>query len=76
ALPPLADRLKGDLLIIHGMVDENVHFRHTAQMADAFIQAGKSVELAILPSSRHSVRRPELRRLVTEKTVEFFRRTL
>ncbi len=76
ALPPLAGRLSGELLIIHGMVDENVHFRHTARMVDALIAAGKPVELAILPSSRHSVRGPEQRRLVAEKTVEFFRRTL
>jgi dipeptidyl-peptidase-4 len=76
ALPPLADRLEGELMIIHGMVDENVHFRHTARMQDALIAVGKGVELVILPASRHSVRRPELRRLVAEKTVSFFRRTL
>ena len=35
------DRLKGDLLIIHGMLDENVHFRHTARLVSALIAAGK-----------------------------------
>ena len=45
-------------------------------MQDALIAVGKGVELVILPASRHSVRRPELRRLVAEKTVSFFRRTL
>lgn len=71
ALPPLADRLEGDLLIIHGLVDENVHFRHTAQMIAAFVETGKKVDLQVLPESRHSVRGFAWKRLVAERRTRF-----
>ena len=59
------DRLRGDLLVIHGMLDENVHFRHTARLTTALIAAGKPFELLPLPDERHSLAprgRPEVRR--------------
>src|SRR5207248_2498483 len=30
-----AAELRGDLLVIHGMLDENVHFRHAARLTTA-----------------------------------------
>lgn len=33
------------LLILHGLIDENVHFRHTEKLIDALIKAGKCVGL-------------------------------
>ncbi len=71
ALWPRADRLQGDLLIIHGLVDENVHFRHTARMVTALIEAGKPYALQVLPESRHSVRGFALKRKVTESRTRF-----
>lgn len=56
ALPALADRLDGKLMIIHGLVDENVHFRHSARMITALVAAGKNFETMLLPESRHMVR--------------------
>ena len=38
-----AATLHGALLIIHGMLDENVHFRHTARLATALIGASKPI---------------------------------
>src|ERR1700674_3370819 len=35
------DRMQGKLLVIHGMIDENVHFRDTARLMQALIGAGK-----------------------------------
>ncbi|KAJ9172223.1 hypothetical protein P3X46_015488 [Hevea brasiliensis] len=34
-------KLKGKLLLVHGMIDENVHFRHTARLVNALVAAGK-----------------------------------
>ncbi len=48
--------LADPLMIVHGAVDENVHFRHTARLLQAFSEADKSVELVLLPESRHSPR--------------------
>ncbi|WZO97356.1 DPP IV N-terminal domain-containing protein [Isosphaeraceae bacterium EP7] len=70
------DRLRGSLLVIHGMLDENVHFRHTARLTTALIAAGKSFELIPLPEDRHSSRRESGRKYELDRTVEFFRRTL
>jgi dipeptidyl-peptidase-4 len=71
-----AESLRGDLLVIHGMLDENVHFRHTARLATALIAAGKPFELLPLPDERHSSRRVPERKYVAERTAEFFGRTL
>ncbi len=68
--------LQGDLLIVHGMVDENVHFRHTAQLLARLIELGKSFEITALPESRHMVRGFAQRRFVWERTLEFLRRTV
>ncbi len=72
----LADRLKGDLLIIHGMIDENVHFRHSARLATALIAAGKPFELLPIPSERHSSRKIPERKFLANRMVDFFERTL
>ena len=71
-----AEELRGDLLIVHGMIDENVHFRHAARLVSALIKAGKPFEFLPLPLSRHGSRREEDRRYLTERMNEFFRRTL
>ena len=57
------DRLKGDLLLIHGMLDENVHFRHTARLVTALIAAGKPFRMLPLPEERHSSRKEEGRQV-------------
>jgi dipeptidyl-peptidase 9 len=44
------------LLIIHGMMDENVHFIHTRQLVDALIKQCKPYQLQIYPQERHGMR--------------------
>jgi len=44
------------LLIIHGMIDENVHFAHTSQLIDALVRARKPYQLQVYPNERHSLR--------------------
>ncbi|CAH1154679.1 unnamed protein product [Phaedon cochleariae] len=44
------------LLIIHGLIDENVHFYHTSQLINGIIKAGKPYQLQIYPNERHSLR--------------------
>lgn len=45
------------LLIIHGLMDENVHFSHTAQLINCLISLGKPYNLNIFPLERHSLRK-------------------
>ena len=67
-----ADKLRGKLLLIHGMLDENVHFRHTARLIVALTEANKPYELLLYPSERHMPRGEKDRRNMEERIVEFF----
>jgi dipeptidyl-peptidase-4 len=67
-----ADQLQGPLLIIHGLLDENVHFRHSARFMAALIRAGKGFEVLPIPDERHSTRKEENRRAILDRTARFF----
>ncbi len=71
-----ADKLKGKLLLIHGLLDENVHFRHSARLTNALVAAGKPFEFLPLPDSRHGSRKESDRKYIAERTLEFFTRAL
>ena len=66
-----ADQLRGKLLIIHGMVDNNVHPTNAWQLIEALNKADRPFEMMFYPNSSHSVGS-------TSRTVrwEFFYRTL
>ena len=51
-----AAAVRGDLLVIHGTTDENVHFRHSERLIEAFRAAGREIELVPLPEQRHRTR--------------------
>jgi len=70
------DNFRGELLVIHGMLDENVHFRHTARLTTAMIGAGKTFALLPLPDARHSSRREGDRKYVAERSAVFFEEAL
>lgn len=53
--------VQGDLLLIHGTVDENVHLRHSERFFEAFHEGGKKVELVKLPEQRHRTRGDAIR---------------
>ncbi|XP_065212000.1 dipeptidyl peptidase 9-like isoform X2 [Planococcus citri] len=44
------------LLIVHGLIDENVHFHHTSQLINALVRQCKPYQLQIYPNERHSLR--------------------
>ncbi|MFN0094130.1 MAG: S9 family peptidase [Dehalococcoidia bacterium] len=48
--------LRGQLLVVHGMIDENVHFRHTARLVKRLADESKAYELLIYPEERHMPR--------------------
>lgn len=50
------DNIEGALMLVHGLMDENVHFRHTARLTQALVEAQKSYELLCFPKERHSPR--------------------
>jgi dipeptidyl-peptidase-4 len=53
-----AEQLRGELLLIHGGIDENVHLRHSVRLLAALQAAERDVELVVLPTDRHRPRSP------------------
>ncbi|XP_047340915.1 dipeptidyl aminopeptidase 4 [Impatiens glandulifera] len=70
------DEIKGDLLLVHGMIDENVHFRHTARLINALVAARKPYELLVFPDERHMPRRMKDRVYMEERIWDFLQRSL
>jgi dipeptidyl-peptidase-4 len=66
------DAIEGKLLLIHGLIDENVHFRHTARLVNALIRAGKSYDLLLFPDERHMPRRLEDRVYLETRLCDYF----
>lgn len=64
-----AGDLQGKLLLVHGVLDDNVHLQNTLRLVHRLQEAGKDFQLMIYPRSGHGVRDPEklhhLRRLMT-----------
>ena len=48
-----ADQLEGDLLIMHGMVDDNVHPNNAWQLIGALDKAGKAYSSRFFPTRKH-----------------------
>jgi dipeptidyl-peptidase-4 len=50
-----ADKLKGNYLLIHGMADDNVHFQHAVEMANALIKHKKQFDTYFYPNRNHGI---------------------
>jgi dipeptidyl aminopeptidase/acylaminoacyl peptidase len=54
-----ADSLKRPLLILHGMLDDNVFFQDAIQLISKLQKAGKKFETMMYPEESHSFSEPE-----------------
>jgi dipeptidyl-peptidase-4 len=75
ALPLVAGNLKGRLMIVHNIDDDNVLFQNSMQMMDALQRAGKMFEFMLYPQKAHGVIGPASRQMRMAMT-DFFERTL
>ena len=50
-----AEGLKGDLLIIHGSGDDNVHVQGTERLVNRLIELGKPFDAMIYPNRTHAI---------------------
>lgn len=46
------------VVIVHGLMDENVHFVHTGDLISTMMDAGKPYVLKVFPGERHGLRTP------------------
>ena len=49
------EKIKGDLLLIHGMADDNVHFQNSAELAEALVQLGYQFDMQVYTNRNHSI---------------------
>ena len=52
----LAADLQGQLLLVHGLADDNVHAQQSWLYVDALVQAGKQFEMQMYPDDNHFLR--------------------
>ena len=57
-LMQMAGNLTGELLIVHGLADDNVHAQNTLLYTNALVQAGKQFEMQLYVDDNHSIRKP------------------
>ena len=51
--------LKGNLLVIHGTGDDNVHYQNTELLVNELVKQGKQFSMMAYPNRTHSLREGE-----------------
>ena len=57
-----AANLHGKLLIVHGLIDDNVHAQNSLKFIDALQKANKDFEVMVYPTARHPIPLPHYQR--------------
>lgn len=71
-----ASRLKGDLFIIHGSADDNVHLQNTMRFTDILVQNNIAFEEAIYTNKDHSIYGGNTRLHLFTRMISFLDRKL
>ena len=71
-----ADKLHGELLLCHGMADDNVHFRNTAEYTEALVQADKDFHQLVYTNRNHGINGGNTRQHLFRQCMNFFRQHL
>ena len=71
-----ANNLHGNLLLVHGMADDNVHFQNCAEYAEHLVQLGKQFDMQVYTNRNHSIFGGNTRLHLYIKLTNFFNREL
>ncbi|MDE6215064.1 S9 family peptidase [Bacteroides sp.] len=71
-----ADKLHGNLLLIHGMTDDNVHFQNCAEYAEHLVQIGKQFDMQVYTNRDHGIYGGNTRLHLYTKLTNFFKQNL
>ena len=50
-----ADKLQGELLLVHGSGDDNVHYQNSMEMINALVAANKDFDFFVYPDRNHGI---------------------
>lgn len=50
-----ADKLQGNLMLIHGTADDNVHVQNTLELSERLVQANKKFDMMLYTNRNHSI---------------------
>ena len=64
-------KLSDNLLLVHGMLDDNVLFQDTVRLTQRLIENGKQFDTAAYPRDDHSIGRPESRPHVMARIMRY-----
>jgi len=70
------DGFRGDLLLIHGMADDNVFFDNSVKLMSVLQNKGMPFELMTYPGKKHGIRGAAARAHLYHHALRFFERTL
>lgn len=73
-LIPDAPNLRGELLLIHGLADDNVHAAHSLRMSKALMEAGRPHAFIPLSGITHRPTDPAAAEAMLQIEVDFLRR--
>ena len=68
--------MSGEVLIIHGTGDDNVHVQHAMQYFDALVKADKQFEMQLYPDDNHFLRKGNNAKHMHERVLRFLKRVL
>ena len=68
--------LTGNVLIIHGTGDDNVHVQHVMQYIDALVRADKQFEMQFYPDDNHFLRKGNNAKHMHDKVLLFLEKNL
>jgi dipeptidyl-peptidase-4 len=66
-----ADKLEGNLLLVHGTSDDNVHAQNTMLYADRLVSADKQFEMQLYTDKNHSILGQQTRRHLYTRMTRF-----
>jgi dipeptidyl-peptidase-4 len=64
--------LSGELLLVHGTGDDNVHFQNSVQMVDRLVAAGRPFDVMIYPNKTHAIGGRETQRHLYRMMLDFW----
>jgi dipeptidyl-peptidase-4 len=67
-----ASQLNGELLLIHGTADDNVHLRNASEYSEALVQADKQFDMHIYTNRNHGIRGGNTTKHLLTRVTEFF----